>query len=84
MFLSDLVKEFLFDCNVRGLSELTVNNYRKQLNKFLRFLNGECGITELSQLKPNTVKQYIHRVQNEGLKPAYINDLLKAVKERLG
>lgn len=31
MFLSDLVKEFLFDCKIRALSELTVNNYMKQL-----------------------------------------------------
>ena len=42
MFLSDLVDEFLFDCKVRGaLSELTVNNYRKQLKK-VSSLSGNC------------------------------------------
>ena len=29
MFLSELVKEFLFDCKIRALSELTIRNYEK-------------------------------------------------------
>ena len=35
MFSMDfLVKEFLFDCKVRSLSEQTILNYKKQLGHF--------------------------------------------------
>ena len=80
MFLSDLVDEFLFDCKVRALSELTVNNYRKQLKKFLLYLETAHGVTALEQMRPALIKQYISFLQGCSLKPAYINDLLKAVK----
>ena len=45
MLLSDLVKEFLFDCKIRALSELTVNNYKKQSKKFLLYLENAHGVT---------------------------------------
>ena len=38
MSLYELIHEFLFDCKVRELSELTVHNYEKQLNKFRHFV----------------------------------------------
>lgn len=46
MFSMDfLVKEFLFDCRVRSLSEQTILNYKKQLGHFVRFLETECKVT---------------------------------------
>lgn len=80
MLLPDLVNEFLFDCEIRALSELTVNNYRKQLKKFLLYLEDAYRIAALEQVRPALVKQYISYLQSCGLKSAYINDLLKAVK----
>lgn len=80
MLLSDLVNEFLFDCEIRALSELTVSNYRKQLKKFLLYLETTHGVTALEQMRPALIKQYISFLQGCSLKPAYINDLLKAVK----
>ena len=38
MFLTELIREFLFDCKVRELSDLTVHNYEKQLQKFRHFV----------------------------------------------
>ena len=38
MFMTELIHEFLFDCKVRELSELTCTNYEKQLNKFRHFI----------------------------------------------
>ena len=63
MFLSDLVDEFLLDCKVRALSELTVNNYRKQLKKFLLYLETTHSVTELEQIRPALVKRYISFLQ---------------------
>ena len=65
---------------MRELSELTVHNYEKQLNKFRHFVRENFQVIEFEELKPIHIKQYISSLQDRGCKPAYINDLLKAVK----
>ena len=80
MQLNELIQEFLFDCKVRELSDKTVNNYRKQLSLFERFVGETMGVKTLEELKPQHVKEYIRSLQERGCKPAYTNDLLKAVK----
>ena len=80
MSLYELIHEFLFDCKVRELSEQTVKNYDKQLHKFFHFIKDNCDVIQFEDLKPVHVKQYISSLQEKGCKPAYINDLLKAVK----
>lgn len=81
MFSVDfLVKEFLFDCQIRSLSELTIANYKKQLAHFTKFLETSFNVTDFSELKPIHVKQYIKYYQARQCKPSYINDNLKAVK----
>lgn len=78
--LYELIHEFLFDCKVRELSELTCTNYEKQLNKFRHFVRENYNIIDFEELKPVHIKYYISSLQDRGCKPAYINDLLKAVK----
>ena len=80
MFLTELIREFLFDCKVRELSDLTVKNYEKQLHKFRHFVRENFQVIQFEELKPIHVKEYISSLQDRGCKPAYINDLLKAVK----
>ena len=80
MFLTELIREFLFDCKVRELSDLTVKNYEKQLQKFRHFVRENFQVIKYEELKPIHVKEYISSLQDRGCKPAYINDLLKAVK----
>ena len=80
MSLYELIHEFLFDCKVRELSDQTITNYEKQLNKFRHFVKDNFQIIQFEDLKQIHVKQYISSLQDRGCKPAYINDLLKAVK----
>lgn len=80
MSLYELIHEFLFDCKVRELSDLTINNYEKQLQKFRHFVKDNFQVTQFEDLKPIHVKEYIGSLQDRGCKPAYTNDLLKAVK----
>lgn len=81
MFSMDfLVKEFLFDCKVRSLSEQTILNYKKQLGHFVRFLETNCQVTNIEDLKPLHIKLFIRHYQERQCKPSYVNDNLKAVK----
>ena len=70
MNLYELIHEFLFDCKVRELSELTVHNYEKQLNKFRHFVRENFQVIEFEELKPIHIKQYISDLQDRGCKPA--------------
>ena len=84
MLVSDLVKEFLLDCEVRELSPLTVHNYEKQLVQFQSFLIGNFNVDELEALTAVHIKEYIAMLRRRGCKPSYINDMLKAVKVLCG
>ena len=79
MFMKGLVQEFIFDCQVRNLAPRTIHNYEKQLGYFLAYLD-TLGVEKLEQLKPIHIKRYVVMNQERGCKPAYVNDLLKAVK----
>ena len=39
MLFNELIQEFLFDCKIRDLSEVTIYNYSKQLSLFERYLS---------------------------------------------
>ena len=80
MKLETLVKEFLFECEIREYSGMTVENYRKQLRHFTDFLKEQFEICELEEMKPTHVKAFIKHYQLRQCKPSYVNDNLKAVK----
>ena len=80
MFTKGLVQEFIFDCQVRNLAPRTIRNYEKQLGFFITYLSDALGVEELEQLKPIHIKRFVVMNQERGCKPAYVNDLLKAVK----
>ena len=80
MFTKGLVQEFIFDCQVRNLAPRTIRNYEKQLGFFITYLSDALGVEELEQLKPIHIKRVVVMNQERGCKPAYVNDLLKAVK----
>lgn len=80
MFMKSIVQEFIFDCQVRNLAPRTIRNYEKQLGYFVRYLKDAQGVEVLDDLRPIHIKQYVLMLQNKKHKPAYVNDLLKAVK----
>lgn len=80
MHLEVLVKEFLFECEIREYTEKTVENYRKQLRHFLTFMSNEFQISTLEEVKPVHIKAFIKHYQMRQCKPSYVNDNLKAVK----
>ena len=80
MQLETLVKEFLFECEIREYSEKTVGNYKKQLRHFTEFLRDQLQVETLEELEPKHVKSFIKFYQMRQCKPSYVNDNLKAVK----
>ena len=80
MQLETLVKEYLFECEIREYSEKTIENYRKQLRHFTDFLREQLQVETLEELEAKHVKSFIKHYQMRQCKPSYVNDNLKAVK----
>ncbi len=49
MLNQDVLKEFLFDCQMRKLSERTIKGYKNNNLKILHFISSEYGINELEK-----------------------------------
>ena len=59
MQLETLVKEFLFECEIREYTEKTVENYKKQLRHFTDFLRDQFQILTLEEIELRHVKAFI-------------------------
>ena len=79
MLLAAIKDEFIFDCQCRKLSPKTINNYSKQLDYLLRFLE-EKTVKHIEDTEPRHIKEFLLAMSKSGRKPNYVNDLLKAFK----
>ena len=51
MLMEEVKNEFLLDCQVRNLAPRTIQNYKKQLSYFLRYLEETQGVKDFSNNK---------------------------------
>ena len=80
MLNQDILKEFLFDCRMRKLSERTLKGYKNNNLKMLRFIEQEYSITELEETNHIAIRGYIEFLTKQGLSETYINGLMKCFK----
>ena len=65
---------------MRKLSPKTIDNYSKQLRYFQRYLKSEFELTDVEEVKPYHIKQFLAWMDDKGRQPRYVNDLLKVFK----
>ncbi len=80
MTMDEAIREYGFDCKVRKLSPKTIENYQKQLKYLQRFLLSEFQIQNVEDVRKSHIKRFLAVMDDRGLKPRYINDLLKVFK----
>ncbi len=73
MQLSDAVKEFILECEVRNYTPKTIKGYRNAAKMLARYLETDCGITEIEDIKPPHIKKFMRSLQQAGRKPSYLN-----------
>ena len=56
----------------------TIDNYRKQILYWNRYLDEVCDVQEVEKVRPIHIKILLSKEKDR--KPAYINDLLKAYR----
>lgn len=80
MLNQDVLKEFIFDCKMRKLSERTIKGYKNNNLRFFQFIEKEYQIIELEDTYPQAVKGYINYLSSLGRKETYINGILKTMR----
>lgn len=80
MLLEDVLKEFIFDCRLRKLSERTVKGYKNNNLSLFRYLKTEFDISELDEVNYKTIQAYIKYLMDKDCKESYINGLIKCFR----
>ena len=80
MLLEDVLKEFLFDCKLRRLSERTLKGYRNNNLAFFRYIKNEFDITTLEEINHTVIQDYIQFLSEKKLKESYINGIIKCFR----
>lgn len=73
MLNEDVLKEFIFDCQLRKLSRRTVSSYKNANLRMMKFIKEEYGIDELEDTHHQAIKGYIQYMMEQGLSEVYIN-----------
>lgn len=77
MLNEDVLKEFIFDCRMRKLSERTIKGYNNNNLAMFKFIHNEYGIIELEETNHIAIRGYIEYLTKKKLSEVYINNLIK-------
>lgn len=80
MSLEDVLKEFIFDCQLRKMSERTVEGYHSNSSRLFQYIGTQYQITELEQVNHAVIKAYIQYLIDLGRKETYINSIIKSLR----
>ncbi len=80
MLLQDILKEFVFECEVKKLTKRTIKSYKNNNALFFTFIEREFAITELEKVTPANIRGYIQFMVKKGLAETYINGVLKCFR----
>lgn len=80
MLLENVLKEYLYECNLRKMSERTVKGLRNNNKRLFVFLRSEFKITELEEVKRIHIQAYVEYLSDLGRKETYVNTLLKSYR----
>ncbi len=80
LLLEDVLKEFIFDCQIRNLSKRTIKSYKNNNMRFFKFIKQEYGIVELEEVNSKHIKLYFKYLKKNSLTESYINSILKKLR----
>lgn len=77
--IENVIDEFINSCEVRGLSQQTITNYKRSLDNFYTFLSSN-DIEYLKDINLQIFENFIRYQQDQGLKDNSINFNIRNVK----
>lgn len=80
MQISELISEYILDCQIRKFTQKTIAGYKNNLAYLERYLSEKHQITEIEKVKPVHLKDFFKCISDKGRKETYINELLKTFR----
>lgn len=80
MLIEDVLKEFIFDCEIRNLSERTIKGYKNNCSKFFLYTSEEYKKVDLEDITHQHIKKYFKYLLGNGLSESYVNSILKNLR----
>lgn len=80
MLLEDALREYLYDCQLRKLSERTIKGLRNNNKRLFQYLLNEFDIQEIEEVKRVHIQSYITFLSDLGRKETYINSIIKCFR----
>lgn len=75
-----ILKEFVYECEVRKYSKRTIKSYKNNVDLFLNYTVKQLDVKELESITSNHVKNYINYLYKKNRKETYINSILKCFR----
>lgn len=80
MILNDVLREFLYEIQIKNYTPRTIKGYKNNLAKFFKYCESELEILELEEITHLNIKQYLNYLKDKGLTATYINTILKNIR----
>ncbi|SFJ43496.1 Site-specific recombinase XerD [Halobacillus dabanensis] len=78
--ISSLLKEFLFDLQIKNYSERTIDTYKYNCSQLVYYLRDNFEIEDIEEVSTLHVKKFIQHQTSIGNRPTYINSLIKSLR----
>lgn len=80
MLLDDVLKEFLFECEIRKYTWKTIKGYRNGLEFLVNYLKQEFKVTQIEEVTTHHIKTFFMYQTKRKRKETYLNGLLKTYR----
>lgn len=80
MLLEDVLKEYLYDCQLRKLSERTLKSLRNNNKRLFCYLASEFAVLELEEVKRVHVQAFVNHLADTGHKETYVNSMINSFR----
>lgn len=80
MLLENVLKEYLYDCQLRKLSERTIRSVKNNNKRLFCYLASSFAIFELEEVKRVHIQTYIKYLSEQGRKETYVNGMIKCFR----
>lgn len=80
MLIDDVIKEYVYEIQIRNYTEKTIKSYRNNILRFARYIQNEYGLIEIEEVSPKHIKDYLSYLKDKQRSTSYINTILKNLR----
>lgn len=80
LLITELINEYLFDCQIRRFTPKTVKSYKNNLLYFAGYLQEVHNLNDIENVSTFHIKSFLKELSDNGRKESYVNGLIKTFR----